>query len=239
MRFFARSMIFAAGLALLQTGLVEIPCMADSAPISPSDGGVLIDISGAHSSGADKGSGKTVSSSTSTSGPAEKYTLGRGILSNKGASRDEKEAFRLISEAAHAGFPAAQALLGKLFLDGVGTQKNYFEAIHWLRISADAGWTDGAIDLGLLYLEGKGVHKDIIEAAALLFMASPTIQVAPPNAYPEARKALASLSVLLTPTDRNQLEERLVEERNNRIRRLMAHDAGATTDVKDKPRSEK
>lgn len=200
---------------------------AANAPVSPADGDVLIDI-GATKGGvetaapvADAPVAKAAVQTPEPSGDEEKYKLGCDKLRANGPGRDEKEGFRLIAAAAQAGFPPAQAHLGRLHRDGVGTEKNYSEAIKWLRLACDAGLTDGAIDLGLLYFDGKGVHRDLVEAAALLSYASPTLQVAPPDAYPEARKALAALPGLLGPIEKEQVRERIDEERDRTLHRLM------------------
>ena len=218
-------------LALLCVS-VFAPCSAANAPISTGENDTLIDLGSGRTSPAAAETprpSEVKPAPTPSSDPAELYRSGCDRLRAHGVDRDEKEGFRLITAAAQAGFPDAQALLGRLYRDGVGTEKNYFEAIRCFRLAFDAGLADGAIGLGLLYFEGKGVHRDLVEAAALLSYASPTILVAPPEAYPEARKALDALPGMLGPIEQNQVRERIGEERDRTLRRLMDAGKGAET----------
>ncbi|MFZ2956749.1 MAG: hypothetical protein WA705_07670 [Candidatus Ozemobacteraceae bacterium] len=226
MRWFSRALALTTCLVLPLAAYQEISCLAASTPLSSSDGDVLIDIGGTAKTAAPDAIVRKAASTPVPTDAQEKYLAGVACLQANGASRDEKEGFRFISEAARAGLPIAQAHLGRLLRDGVGSPKNYFEAVRWFRTAADAGMADGAIDLGLLYFEGRGVHHDLVEAATLLYSASPTIHVAPSDAYPEARKALEALPEKLSPEEKNRLEERLNEVRDRCLQRLMARDGG-------------
>lgn len=214
---------------------VAAPVFAANAPITSGDGDVLIDLGAAKAAPVTQTAPAPQNAlppvpplppiaKTATPEPADapgKYQLGCAKLSAHGVDCDEKDGFRLIAAAAQTGLPIAQAHLGRLYRDGIGTEKNYFEAIKWFRLAYDAGLADGAIDLGLLYFEGKGVHRDLVEAASLLSYASATLHVAPPEAYAEARKALAALPGMLGQIEKDQVRERICEERDRTLHRLM------------------
>ena len=127
-----------------------------------------------------------------------------------GVPKDDKEAVRWYRMAAEQGDLQARLKLGWMYESGHGVPQNNVEAVRWYRMVAEQGIPKAQLIMGIMYENGRGVPKDYKEAARWY-------HIAMENGYPAAQSHISRMEPLIIIQEREELEEKLREERSRRL----------------------
>jgi len=127
-----------------------------------------------------------------------------------GVPKDDKEAVRWYRMAAEQGDSQARLKLGWMYESGHGVPQSNVEAVRWYRMVAEQGIPKAQLTMGIMYENGRGVPKDYKEAARWY-------RIAMENGYPAAQSHVSRMELLIIIQEREELEEKLREERSRRL----------------------
>ena len=106
-----------------------------------------------------------------------------------------------VRSCADQGYATAQTSLGFIYGNGRGVPQDDAEAVRWYRLAAEQGDAIAQTNLGVMYSTGQGVPEDIVLAYMWYNLA-------------------ATQDLMLAPSSRNSIEERMTREQIAEAQRL-------------------
>ena len=130
-----------------------------------------------------------------------RFQLGSMYADGRGLPEDDEEAVRWYQLAAELGDANAQFQLGSMYAAGDDVPEDGEEAVRWYRLAAEQGDVSAQLRLGLMYSTGQVVPEDIVLAYMWYNLA-------------------ATQDLMLAPSSRNSIEERMTPEQIAEAQRL-------------------
>ena len=118
-----------------------------------------------------------------------------------GVPKNNAEAVKWWRKAADQGDANAQFQLGSMYAAGDDVPEDGEEAVRWYRLAAEQGDVSAQLRLGLMYSTGQVVPEDIVLAYMWYNLA-------------------ATQDLMLAPSSRNSIEERMTPEQIAEAQRL-------------------
>jgi len=130
------------------------------------------------------------------------FNIGNCFASGEGVERNMEIAVSWYERSAAQGLAKAQNALARCYAKGDGVRRNQSQALSWYRKAAEQGDADAQYNLGVCCENGDGLPRDFVDAYGWYSAAAAA-------GSQEARRALDSLSAMMTSEQLNRAQSRV------------------------------